>query len=245
MTQSNSEHLKAIIVGASSGIGRELAFLLAQENYDLGLMARRYKPLLALQQELHTQVHVKATDIRNIDEVQAGMRELITSLGGLDLVVISAGIGPMNMELELHKELDTIATNVLGFSTVANLAMHYFLRQGYGHLVGISSIAGIRGNAAAPAYNASKAYVANYLQGLAQKSVRSGSAITITDIQPGFVATAMAKGEGQFWVAPVRKAAEQIVHAIKRKQRHRYVTRRWRLIAWLLRSMPAYVYNRI
>lgn len=235
----------AVIVGASSGIGKELAKVLASHGYILGLVARREELLFNLQRELPGKSYVKALDVRNVDHTRRGFQELIAEMGDVDLVVISAGIGYINPELNLDEELSTIATNVVGFTVAANLAFRYFLSRGAGHLVGISSIAGIRGSAEAPAYNASKAFLTNYLQGLTQKAVKSGLPITVTDIQPGFVDTEMAKGDGLFWVAPVRKAAEQIYHAIEKKKSHAYITRRWRLIGWLLRSLPDFIYNRL
>lgn len=235
----------AVIVGASSGIGKELAKVLASHGCILGLVARREKLLFNLQRELPGKSYVKALDVRDVDHTRKGFQELIAEMGDVDLVVISAGIGYINPELNLDEELSTIATNVAGFTVVANLAFRYFLARGSGHLVGISSIAGIRGNAEAPAYNASKAFLSNYLQGLTQKAVKSGLPIAVTDIQPGFVNTEMAKGKELFWVAPVRKSAEQIYQAIEKRRSHAYVTKRWRLIGWLLKAMPDFIYNRL
>ncbi|HAE39398.1 MAG TPA: oxidoreductase, partial [Candidatus Riflebacteria bacterium] len=132
-----------------------------------------------------------------------------------------------------------------GFAAMATAAMKLFIDQGYGHLVGISSIGALRGNRDSPAYNASKAFVSNYLEGLRVKAVRSGLPIYITDILPGFVDTAMAQGPGLFWVAMPEKAAAQILVAIDKKKRRAYITRRWRLIAWLMQVMPDFLYERI
>ncbi len=163
------------------------------------------------------------------------LKQLINEMGGMDLVVISAGVGHGNRGLEWSKERETIEVNVTGFAAVANAAFKYFSQKGGGHIVGISSIAAIRGNGSAPAYNASKAFVSNYLDGLRQKARKSKLPITITDVQPGFVDTPMLKGKGLFWVAPAAKAARQIYGAVKAKKRHVYITKRWRLIAWLLK----------
>lgn len=114
-----------------------------------------------------------------------------------------------------------------------------------GQLVGISSIAAIRGDGDAPAYSASKAFVSNYMEGLRKKVTKLGLIITVTDIQAGFVDTAMAKGDGLFWVASPQKAAQQIYNAIERKRKHVYITKRWRLVGWLMKAMPAFIYDRI
>ncbi len=128
---------------------------------------------------------------------------------------------------------------------MANVAFNYFEKKGSGHIVGISSIAALRGASDSPAYNASKAYMSNYLQGLRQKAYKSGLSITITDIQPGFVNTSMAQGRGLFWVASVSDAAIQIYNAIDSKKKHAYITARWRIIAWLLKVMPDWLYNKL
>ena len=113
-----------------------------------------------------------------------------------------------------------------------------------GHIVGISSVAAIRGSGNEPAYNASKAFQSNYLQGLRQKFHKLKLPVAVTDVQPGFVDTAMAQGEGLFWVAPPEKAAQQIFNSIRKRRKHVYVTRRWRLIAWLLKILPDSLYDR-
>jgi short-subunit dehydrogenase len=164
---------------------------------------------------------------------------------GVDLVVISSGVGFINKDLEWPQEKKTIDVNVLGFAAMSNVAMHHFLPKASGHLVGISSIAALRGSSLAPAYNASKAFISNYLEGMRMKAVQSGSSITVTNIQPGYVDTAMAKGKGKFWVASPDEAAEQIYGAIKRRRKHVYVTKRWMLVAWLLKIMPDFLHNRI
>jgi short-subunit dehydrogenase len=120
--------------------------------------------------------------------------------------------------------------------------MKYFLEKGEGHIAAISSIAALRGSGTCPAYNASKAYMSNYLEGLACKAAASGKRIAITDILPGLVDTAMAKGEGLFWVAPPQKAAKQIWNIIKRRRAKGYVTKRWRLIALLFKITPRRLY---
>mgnify|MGYP001469401312 FL=1 len=123
--------------------------------------------------------------------------------------------------------------------------MNYFLQRGSGHLVGISSIAALRGNSDAPAYNASKAFVSNYLEGLRIKAVKSRKPVFVTDILPGFVETRMAQGEGFFWVAKPERAAEQILAAIRAKKRRAFIPRRWRLIAFLMRFMPDFLIEKI
>jgi short-subunit dehydrogenase len=123
--------------------------------------------------------------------------------------------------------------------------MRYFIKQKSGHLVGISSIASIRGNEVAPAYAASKAFVSTYLEGMMRKTAKAHLPIAITDIQPGFVDTPMAKADKLFWVASPEKAARQIFSAILKKKEKAYITKRWVLVAWVLKLLPRYLYKRI
>ena len=188
---------------------------------------------------------VRVMDVSDPDAARDGLAAMIAELGGADVIVISAGTGHLNPGLDWPPEADTIAVNVTGFTALAGAAMRHFIEVGRGHLVGISSIAALRGAAAAPAYNASKAFESNYLQGLRQKAAQLKLPITVTDIQPGLVDTAMAQGEGLFWVQPPAKAAAQIMDAIERKRSHAYVTRRWRLFARLLKLLPDFIYHRL
>jgi short-subunit dehydrogenase len=236
---------KAIIVGASSGIGRALAKSLARDGYRVGLAARRLPLLLELQQEIGTQAWVKQIDVAQTQEAISRFSELIRELEGVDLVIVSAGTGFINPELEWAKEQETIAVNVTGFTAIANVAMQHFLQKGAGHLVNISSIAALRGSRQAPAYNASKAFESNYMEGLRQKVANLRLPITITDIQPGFVDTAMAQGEGLFWIAPLEDATRQIYQAIQRKKKRAYITKRWRLIAWFFKLAPDSLFDRL
>lgn len=232
------------MIGATSGIGLELARRMAGGGYAVGLAGRRLELLEGLQKELPAKSYIKRIDVAQ-PSAMGLLKELIAEMGGADVVVISSGTGFINPGLEWGKEKETIDVNVSGFAAMANAAFEYFRDRGAGHLVGISSVAAIRGGGDAPAYNASKAFVSNYLEGLRQKAVKLKLPITVTDIQPGFVATAMAQGEGLFWVAPAAKAARQIFSAIEGKKNHAYVTKRWRLIAWLLKLIPGRLYCKL
>ncbi len=234
---------KAIIIGATSGIGKELAKLLSIEGYSLGISGRRLHLLDELKTELSTHTYIQDMDVSDSNSIK-GLQNLIAAMNGVDLIIISAGTGSVDPDLPWDKEKETIETNVLGFAAMANVAYHHFNQKGSGHLVGISSIAAIRGGDA-PAYSASKAFVSNYLQSLRYVISKSKASITVTDIQPGLVDTAMAKAPNLFWVASPQKAAIQIYETIKKKKKHAYITKRWRLIAWALKLMPDFIYEKI
>ncbi len=236
---------KAIVIGASSGIGRELAKILAENGYLVGAMARRLNLLKSLCNEVKREILVQEVDASDPAVAMGILTRFIKEMNGVDLIVISAGTGDINDKLDWHIEHETIKTNVTGFAALTSVAMHHFIERGSGHLVGISSVAALRGGRESPAYNASKAFESNYLEGLRQKVTQLGLPIIVTDIKPGFVKTAMAKGEGLFWIAPADKAAAQIFNAIQLKKTHAYITRRWRLIAMLLKVIPASIYERL
>ncbi|MHB9024073.1 MAG: SDR family NAD(P)-dependent oxidoreductase [Armatimonadota bacterium] len=233
---------KAIIIGATSGIGRALALVLSRNGYAVGITGRREELLIELRNQLPGPSAFRRMDVTQPEEALQALEELIAELGGMDLLVISSGVGIPNPDLDWRKEQATIDVNVSGFVLLATTGYRYFSQQDSGHLVGISSIAGVRGSRFNPAYGASKAFEMNYLEGLRARAYHEKRHIAVTDIRPGFIATPMtAANEMMFWVAPVEKAAEQIYRAIVRKRRVAYVTRRWAFIAWLLRRLPEWV----
>lgn len=236
---------KAIVIGASSGIGKAIAEILVKNNYKVGITGRRKEVLLETKSQNENQYHVRVFDVKETNKIVENLEALVHELGGIDLLIISAGIGELNEALNFQQELYTIETNIIGFTCIANWAFKYFENQQFGHLAAISSIGGLRGSRAAPAYNASKAFQINYLEGLRQKANKLKQPIYVSDIRPGLVNTEMAKGEGLFWVMPVNKAAKQIYIAIQNKKKVVYITKRWVLIAWLLKILPKYLYEKM
>ena len=233
---------KAIVFGATSGIGKQLTEVLVQNNYQVAITGRRIEKLEGLSVKFPERIIIKQNDIQQVDEVERVFNEIVDELGEIDLVVQSSGVGHINPKLEWDKENETILTNVLGVTKLYDLAYNLFRKQGFGHLVGISSIASIRGNRAAPAYFASKAYQKAYLESLYIKTKTiTSNKVFITDIRPGFVNTAMALGDGIFWMVSLEKATKQIFKAIKKKKRVAYISKRWVIIAFILKIVPAWL----
>lgn len=236
---------KAMVVGATSGIGKQLALQLAAQGYQVGITGRRLELLMELKVLNPEQFIVSDFDVTNTTNVPACLQQLTDALGGLDLLILSSGTGKINPELAPGIEKYTNEVNVAGFTAVAGWAFHYFQQQGFGHFAAISSVAGLRGSRQAPAYFASKAYQQNYLEGLRQKARHVKLPVYITDIRPGFVDTAMAAGEHLFWMATAEKAAGQIINALGKKRGVVYVTKRWRLVALMLKLLPGWLYMRM
>ena len=170
---------------------------------------------------------------------------LLKEFGHFDLAIVCAGVGDINATLDYAIERPVIDTNVVGWTYVIDRLYCIFEQQGYGHLVAITSAGGLRGESAAPAYSATKAYQINYMEAIRKKAFRNGGCITVTDVRPGLVDTAMAKGEGLFWVMPVEKVASQIIAAISKKKSKVYVTKRWHILALIYRILPFYFFKRL
>lgn len=232
-----SSSRKAIIIGASSGIGRALAVTLSRQGYELGLAARREDLLRDLQKELAGPSVFQKIDLKDLEGARAVTDQLFSAMGTVDLFIVNSGINIANPSLDWSAEFETIQVNAVGFMAVTNCACHHFLKQNHGHLVGISSIAGLRGNGRSPAYSASKALMSVYLAGLRQRLKQNG--IHVTDIRPGYVKTDMIRSmRGVIWASEPSKAAGQIVDAIHKKKKMVYITKRWTVIAGLFKTIP-------
>lgn len=236
---------KAIVIGASSGIGKGIARLLSEKGYKVGITGRKTKLLEKIKNTKSNSFLIKSFDATDTTTSIVKLEELTSELGDLDLLIFSAGTGNLNETLDFEIERETIDLNVSGFTNIIDQAYNYFEKQEFGHLAAISSAAGIRGSRQAPSYNATKAYQINYLEGLRQKSTKSKKLIYVTGIRPGLVDTAMAKGEDLFWVMPVEKVSKQILKAISKKKKVVYVTKRWGIIARVLKLLPRFIYDKM
>lgn len=236
---------RAIVIGASSGIGKELAILLANDGYRVVITGRRENLLNEISSDSNGSIIAEVMDLTDIDSISRVVEDIISKLGGLDLVIISSGCGDLNRDLEFEIEKRTIDLNVVGFTAVIDQLYNYFSVQSRGHIVAITSVMGLRGSCAAPAYSATKAYQINYLEALRQRAFAQKKNIVITDIRPGSVNTNMMKGEGHFWIATPQRVATQIMQSINNHSSIQYVTKRWRLIGWLLKILPTPLYNRV
>ena len=234
-----------IIIGATSGIGKTLFEKYAADCNRIGIVGRRTHLLDELRQE-HPDMTVTATaDITKQDEIARAIESLRAELKDIDLAIVCSGTGDINASLDYDVERPTIDTNVTGWTFVIDTLYHIFEQQGHGHLVAITSAGGLRGEPMAPAYSASKAYQINYMEALRKKAFKSRAHIIVTDIRPGLVDTAMAKGEGLFWVMPVEKVAYQIIAAIRKEKSKAYITKRWHVLAIVNKSLPFMLYKRM
>lgn len=228
---------KAIIIGASSGIGYQLAVQLAARGYQLGLMARRQERLAELNDRLPGQHFIQVTDLIDADMARTQLAALIEQMGDVELIVVNSGVGASEKILDWTIQSEMIDVNVRGFTAMSMDAMNYFVQRGGGHLVGVSSIAAHFSGGLSLTYNATKAFVSNYLNGMRSRASRSGLPITITTVEPGFIDTPMLQSK-PMGTASVEKAVTQIVRAILAKKSHVYITRRWVIVAGLFYILP-------
>ena len=231
---------KAIIVGASSGIGLEVARLFIQRGWTVGVAARR----LGLLQT------IGAADVEQIDVTSADapekLMQLVDRLGGMDLFFYASGIGKQNRELTPDIELATVETNGLGFTRMIGCAYRYFAQQGRGHIAAITSIAGTKGLGPAPAYSATKAMQNVYLQALEQQANARKLDIRFTDIRPGFVDTALLSGTFHYpMMLKPQVVAREIVSAIEHHKHIRVIDWKYRILTAVWRRIPRCIWRRI
>lgn len=238
---------KTAVIGATSGIGRALVIELHKRGYIVGGTGRRVERLQELKQELQSRIHTQYMDVTELDDAVHQLNQLTKTMGGLDIIVLNAGVARYRDEATGREtDLHVIDVNIRGFANLASHCFDQFEEQGNGHIVGVSSVASFFGWGLNVPYNASKAFVNNYLQGYRQKANHSNADITVTTIIPGFVESEMTENKKDiFWVAPKQKAARQIANAIERQKNEVYITKRWRLIGWLLKMIPNWIWNRM
>lgn len=235
----------AVIVGASSGIGLEVAKLLLADGWHLGVAARREEPLLELKAKAPECVEVMTIDVTKSDAGER-LHNLIQKLGCMDLYFHASGIGKQNRTLEEDIELRTMETNAMGFTRMIGTAYRYFAEHGTGHIAAITSIAGTKGLGPAPAYSASKALQATYMQSLEQQARQRGLNIHFTDIRPGFVDTALLNDSFPYpMVMRPESVARDIVRSIYKRRHVRVIDYRYRILTFFWRLIPRWIWRRM
>lgn len=235
--------MNILIIGATSGIGKELLSQYVKQEHKVIACGRR-ENILNKFQKLNAAVKGVQLDICDIDSTTQTISSLFAQTR-IDIAIVTAGIGDLNPTLDNTIELNTLQTNVTAWTNCVDLLYKSFQKQSFGHLVLITSVGGLRGEPAAPAYSASKAYQMNYAEALKKKAFKNLPSLTITEIRPGLVDTAMAKGDGLFWVMPTNVVVKQILRAINKKQATCIVTKRWRIVHFIMRHLPWGIYKRI
>jgi short-subunit dehydrogenase len=242
---------RVVIVGATDGLGRELATVYASRGFWVALLGRNASKLSALVAELSKRfpdatVAGVVCDVLDSSRIEPAFREAIAAIGHCDLFIYVAGVmhATDGVTSVPDEDAETFEVNTVAAARMLGLAANYFREARRGHLAAISSIAGDRGRKGNPAYTASKAGLTKFLEGLRGRLFPFG--VTVSTVKPGYVATKMAAGKpGQFWVCPADEAARIIADRLEKKHEVFYVYRRWALLGIALRLVPGWLFKRI
>ena len=257
---------KAIVMGATSGIGMEVAKLLAAKGWQVGIAGRRIERLQALISDNKTTLQSGGTISDNKATPQGGiicyqqidvtsaeapsqLLELIDKLGGMDLYFHSSGIGWQNNSLGIENELKTVETNGLGFTRMVDTAFNWFAthhqNNSKARIACITSIAGTKGLGAAPAYSATKRFQNHYLECLSQQARMRHLPISITDIRPGFVKTDLIAGSTYPLQLQAEDVAKHIVRAIEKGKEVKVIDWRYAILVFFWRLIPRELWTRL
>ncbi len=242
---------RAIVVGASSGIGAALVAELVQHGYVVAALARRDAQLEQVCEAANRRATVGRAqayvhDVTQTEEVPQLFQDIVRDLGGLDLIVYVAGSQPpiAPNEYNFDKDAAMVQVNLLGAVSWLNEAARRFQRTGKGRIVGISSVSGDRGRAAFPVYHASKGALSIYLESLRNRLSRRG--VTVTTIKPGFVDTPLlANASKTMWVIPADEAAREIRKATESRRQVAYIPGRWRWVMLVIIHIPSFLFRRL
>jgi len=235
---------KVIIVGGSSGIWEQLAKDMTSKWYIVGVTWRRKELLEKIRKQHNNKIEIQDFDVSDTKIATEQMENLLKKIWWMDILVLSAGTWQENFNLDFDIEYETIKTNIIGWTNIIDWATKYFIKQWFWHVVAITSIASLRGTWWCPSYNATKAYQSNYIESLRLNVDKRNLPIQILEVQPWFVDTRMAQWN-LFWVCSVPKASKQILQAIEKWKKHIYVSKKWRLLAWLMKIIPYKIYKNI
>ena len=238
-----------LITGASSGIGRALAFEFSRRGYALGLCARRLELLESLRDELggETQVAIAKLDVADLERVPEVLHKQADELGGVQIVIANAGVGERSFPGEgtFHLDSKVIEINLLGAMATIDAGTEILKKEGGGQIVGISSVAGFRGLSTTPAYSASKAALSTYMEGIRNNLKQHKIAVTV--LNPGFIDTPInTHRKSRPFLISAEKGARLMADMIEKKVWSSTVpVWPWTLITKLMRLLPERLWSKI
>ena len=250
MTEAHAGGL-AFITGASSGIGQALAARFAAAGYRLALVARRADEVRRWAQAVGIAADrcaVYAADVRDIDAIAAAGRDCIAALGVPDVVIANAGIS-VGIDTAVRADLDvmrsTFETNVVGVAATFHPFVDAMRQRGSGRLVGIASVAGIRGMPGHGAYCSSKAAVISYCESL--RGELRGQGIRVVTISPGYIDTPLTRGNryAMPFLTSASAFADRAFASIVAGTSYRVIPWQMAMVARVLRLLPNAVFDRL
>lgn len=233
-----------IVIGATSGLGLEVARIYLEKGYKVGVAGRRTERLDILKRSYPDNCFTKRIDVTSEDAV-ANLESLMEEMGGMDLFFLSAGTGKQNKILDPDIEMTTVHINVAGFTRMTTTAFDYFKNKKSGHIAVISSIAGTKGIGVAPSYSATKRFQNTYMEALEQLARSQNLNICFTDIRPGFVDTDLLADRNYPMLMDASETAHKIVKAISNKKRVAIIDGRYNLLVIFWRMIPKWLWVRI
>ena len=234
---------RAIVIGATSGIGKEVSRILAAKGWKVGIAGRRETLLKQIKESDPESFEYEVLDVTREDAPDR-LASLISKTGGMDLYIHSSGYGMINQDLDPEEQMKTIKTNITGFVRLVNYAFHHFRAQGSGHIAAITSVAGTRGMGINAAYSSSKRFQMTYLSALAQLSENRNFNIRITDIRPGFVRTAFLHHKYPMCMG-TPYVARKIVRGLLKGKRRMIIDWRYRLLVFVWKMIPERIWEKI
>ena len=235
---------RAIVIGASSGIGREVCKLLIADGWLVGIAARREDKLAEIKAASPQSVEMKCIDV-TADDAPERLLALVKALGGVNLFVYCSGVGKQNPGLDRSIELSTVDVNVKGFTCMIDTIFNYMAENLGGDIAVVSSIAGTKGLGVAPSYSATKAYQNTYVQALEQLSNMRRLHIRFTDIRPGFVDTPLLAGGKYPMLMDKTAVARKLLSAVKAHRHVRVIDWRYRVLVFLWRLIPNFIWRKL
>lgn len=243
--------MNVIVIGASSGIGHDIARTYAERGCRVGVCARRLDRLEKLCAEFPDTMTSCGLDV-TADDAPQRFRNFVDSIGGIDLLVYCAGCGWNNPDLTLDFDMRTVRTNVDGFTAIIDTAFDIFSKSGpattkRGQIVAITSIAGTHGIGISASYSASKRYEWTFLEALSQLARVRHIPVDITDIRPGFIDTPLLDTTAHRYpmLMTLDQSVPRIVRVIDKRRHVAVINRRWACVTALWRRIPRFIWRNL
>lgn len=244
---------KIVVVGGASDIGQALITILLSKDHIVVAADDDKETLAEMQKKYGTKLITRIIPIIESDAARIALADIIEELEGIDICILCCSIAPEIDDYGILKDKhipwmsskETIDTNVMGITALANVALNHFLDKRKGILVGVSSLDALFGHPGCPCYTASKAFMSNYLEAIRQRfSSTEYKNLVICDIRWSFVSQ-IKDSLGAGWTESPEEAALQMLKAIEAKKPVAYIMSRWSFLLWAITAVPSLIRNAV